>query len=83
MKNHKLIMENWRHFLKEEEEAIAAHSPYTLDTPDGIRKLIDAYREKAPEVDEKWFKEDPKKKVDDDLKCPVFLHKSRRRQSCL
>ena len=36
-------MENWRHFLKE-EEAIAAHSPYTLDTPDGIRKLIDNYR---------------------------------------
>lgn len=43
MKNHKLIMENWRHFLKE-EEAIAAHSPYTLDTPEGIRKLIEAYR---------------------------------------
>ncbi len=55
MKNHKLIMENWRHFLKE-EEAIAAHSPHTLDTPGGIQALIEAYREKAPEVDEEWLK---------------------------
>ena len=66
MKNHKLIMENWRHFLKE-EEAIAAHSPHTLDTPAGIRELINAYREKAPEVNKEWFKKDPKEKVADDL----------------
>ena len=37
-------MENWRGFIKEEEAKTAAHSPYTLDTPDGIRKLIDKYR---------------------------------------
>jgi len=73
MKNHKLIMENWRHFLKEEEAKTAAHSPHTLDTPDGIQALIEAYREKslskeeAPKVDKKWFKKDPKEKVADDL----------------
>jgi hypothetical protein len=63
MKDIELIMENWRGFLKEEEEAIAAHSPYTLDTPDGIRKLINAYREAAPEVNKEWLKPENTGKV--------------------
>jgi len=73
MKNHKLIMENWRGFLMEEGEPETAHSKFTLDTPEGIQALIEAYREKslskeeAPKVDKKWFKKDPKEKVADDL----------------
>jgi len=62
MKDIKLIMENWRGFLKEQETP-PSHSPHTLDTEEGIKKLVDAYKKADPSIDESKISEMPDNEV--------------------